>query len=145
MSVQHTQVFAAEPLIEQAPDLTEEFVQSLTVQGTLPNGQTVQAPEKVTDFIRAQLTALLNHQNIAVNFTPDILTTSEAAELLGLSRPTLAKWADEGRLPSHKAGTHRRFKREDVLVFREQQRAQKRAALHDLLKFQIAHPEIDDE
>ena len=107
MSVQHTQVFAAEPLIEQAPDLTEEFVQTLTVQGTLPNGQTVQAPEKVTDFIRAQLTALLNHQNIAVNFTPDVLTTSEAAELLGLSRPTLAKWADEGRLPSHKAGTHR--------------------------------------
>lgn len=56
--------------MEQTPDLTEEFIQSLTVQGTLPNGQTVQAPEQVTDFIRAQLAALLNHQNIAVNFIP---------------------------------------------------------------------------
>lgn len=93
--------------MEQTPDLTEEFIQSLNVQGTLPNGQTVQAPEQVTVFIHAQLTALLNHQNITVNFTPNVLTTSEAAELLGLSRPTLAKWTDEGRLPSHKAGKHR--------------------------------------
>ena len=114
------------------------------MQGTLPNGQTVQAPEQVNDFIRAQLAAQLNHQNIAVNFTPNVLTTSEAAEHLGLSRPTLAKWADEGRLPSHKAGTHHRFKQEDVRIFRKQQRAQKRTALHDLLKFQIPHPEIDN-
>jgi len=82
------------------------------------------------------------------NFKLFLLTTmfpsSEAAAILGLSRPTLAKWADEGRIPSHKAGTHRRFKREDVFAFREQRRIEKKQALHDLLDFQSAHPELDE-
>ena len=76
----------------------------------------------------SQFQAILAHHDVSVQFSPEILTTSEAAAILGLSRPTLAKWADEGRIPSHKAGTHRRFKREDVFAFREQRRIEKKQA-----------------
>ena len=44
MTAQPTRTFAAEPLQDQIIPLSEEFIQSLTVQGTLPNGQKVQAP-----------------------------------------------------------------------------------------------------
>lgn len=45
------------------------------------------------------------------------LTTSQAARILGVSLPTIRKWADLGRLPFHRLpGTNgdRRFKRTDV-------------------------------
>ena len=45
----------------------------------------------------------------------DTLTTSEAAELLGVSVATLKRWASAGLLPSsHTPGGHRRFRRGDV-------------------------------
>ena len=78
MTAQHTRTFAAEPLQEQIIPLSEEFIQSLTVQGTLPNGQKVQAPEPVADFVRAQFQAILAHHDVSVQFSPEILTTSEA-------------------------------------------------------------------
>ena len=66
MTAQHTRTFAAEPLQEQIIPLSEEFIQSLTVQGTLPNGQKVQAPEPVADFVRAQFQAILAHHDVSV-------------------------------------------------------------------------------
>ena len=53
---------------------------------------------------------------------PKELTTTAAAKLLGVSRPTLMKWVGEGRLASHKVGRHTRFESEDVLRLKEQRR-----------------------
>ncbi len=54
---------------------------------------------------------------------PDqLLTTSQAAELLGVTRPTLVAWLEAGRIPFQRAGTHRRIRHTDVLEYREQLR-----------------------
>jgi len=42
------------------------------------------------------------------------LTTRQAAELLGVSRPFFVEQLETGRLPFHKVGTHRRVNIEDV-------------------------------
>lgn len=47
---------------------------------------------------------------------PEELTSSLAADVLGVTRPTLMKWAQEGRIASHKVGMHTRFYRDDVLA-----------------------------
>jgi excisionase family DNA binding protein len=43
-----------------------------------------------------------------------VLTSSQAAQLLGVSRQHVADLADRGELASWRAGSHRRFRREDV-------------------------------
>ena len=45
----------------------------------------------------------------------DVLTLREAAELIGIPPTTLARWADEGRIPfSLGPDRQRLFKREDI-------------------------------
>ncbi|GGO40723.1 hypothetical protein GCM10008949_50530 [Deinococcus humi] len=60
------------------------------------------------------------------------LSTQEAADLLGVSRPHLVKLLEEGALPHHKVGTHRRVKLDDVLTYRHQRDQDRRQALQAL-------------
>jgi len=46
-----------------------------------------------------------------------VVTTTQAAALLGASRQHVADLADRGGIPSWRNGTHRRFRREDVLAY----------------------------
>lgn len=60
------------------------------------------------------------------------LTTQEAADLLNVSRPFLIGLLDQGRIPFHKTGTHRRIFFKDLLVFKEQEKLRQEKVLHAL-------------
>jgi len=62
----------------------------------------------------------------------DELTTTEAAELLNVSRPHLVKLLKQGDIPHHKVGSHHRVYRNDVLSYREGQRERAEDALQTL-------------
>ena len=48
-----------------------------------------------------------------------LLTTREAADILGVGPTTVKRWSDEGKLPALKtAGGHRRYREGDVLAMR---------------------------
>lgn len=48
-----------------------------------------------------------------------LLTTREAADILGVGPTTVKRWSDEGKLPALKtAGGHRRYREPDVLAMR---------------------------
>lgn len=77
-------------------------------------------------------------QGLAVTVAPTHMTLStyEAAELLGVSRPTLVKLLEAGDIPhdklSDRPGAHRRVKLSDVLVYQERRRLARRRLLKEL-------------
>lgn len=57
------------------------------------------------------------------------LTTQQAANLLGISRPSLIKRLDKGELPHRLVGRHRRVPLEAVLAYRERESLRRRKIL----------------
>ena len=73
---------------------------------------------------------------VKISRVPEELTSTVAAELLGVSRPTLMKWAKEGKIATHKRGTHSRFKREDVLQLKRQRAEERMKAFQEWRAFE---------
>jgi len=57
------------------------------------------------------------------------VSPEEAARLLGVSRPMVVRWIDEGLLVDEPVGTHHRIPVSSVLVLRDARREAGRAAL----------------
>jgi excisionase family DNA binding protein len=102
-------------------------------------GDRVELPAEVYRMLRQVVEAL--RQGFAVTVAPlaQTLTTQQAADLFGVSRPTVIKLLDEDRIPFERVGTHRRILLRDLLVYREQRRAEQYAAL------EATAVDIDDE
>lgn len=62
------------------------------------------------------------------------LTTQEAADLLNVSRPHLVKLLEDGALPFHKTGKHRRVRFAELMQFKEARDSGSELALAELAK-----------
>ncbi len=88
---------------------------------TLTNGTTrVVLPQEIRSVLCDAVTALSNGQAVTVTTLNETMTTQEAADFLGVSRPTLVKFLDEGRIPSTRPGQHRRVRLQDIISFRDE-------------------------
>lgn len=78
--------------------------------------------------------AMQGGRAITVAPTSTRLTTQEAAVLLGVSRPTLVKLLESGRIPYERPGRHRRVRLADLLVYRDAASTARVTALDELTR-----------
>ncbi|QJE00051.1 helix-turn-helix domain-containing protein [Massilia forsythiae] len=73
-------------------------------------------------------------QGHAITIMPKELyvSTQEAAMFLNVSRPYLIRLLEDGKIPYHKVGTHRRIKFEDAVAYKDQRQKASRDALQEL-------------
>lgn len=103
------------------------------------SGDRVELPVEVYKVVYQVVEAM--RAGLAVTVAPQTqkLTTQQAADLLGISRPTLIKMLNANRIPYDRIGSHRRILLRDVLAFRNQRREEQYAAL------EATAVDIDDE
>lgn len=98
------------------------------LSGTTPDDR-VELPEELYRVLRQVAEALQAGLAVTVAPTTKTLTTQQAAELLGVSRPTVIRLLDEGEIPFDRVGSHRRIILRDLLAYRERRRTAQYAAL----------------
>jgi excisionase family DNA binding protein len=71
------------------------------------------------------------------------LTTQDAAEFIGVSRPTLIKLIEDHKVPIELIGRHRRIAFGDLLIMQDSMRAQQREALARMREASLKAGEYD--
>ncbi|HTB17769.1 MAG TPA: helix-turn-helix domain-containing protein [Bryobacteraceae bacterium] len=71
------------------------------------------------------------------------LTTQQAAEMLGVSRPFLIELLNKEQIPFHLVGTHRRIYLQDLLRYREHRDGQRRGILNRMAREAVADADYD--
>lgn len=92
----------------------------------------VELPGIAVDLLVRALSELAEGRAVTLVPLYTDLTTQQAAEQLGVSRPFLVKLLERGELPFRKVGTHRRVQYRDVLAYRKRIDEARKQVLEDL-------------
>ena len=93
------------------------------------DGRRVEVPGRVFEALVQVATAMAHGQGVTVIPQNALLTTQEAAELLGISRPTLVRLVEDGEISYEQRGRHRRVMLADLLAYQASMRRERREAL----------------
>jgi excisionase family DNA binding protein len=99
-----------------------------------PEGERIELPLSAVEALKVVVDALTRGQSVTLVSQDRELTSQAAADMLYMSRPHLIKLLDEGAIPFHRVGTHRRIRPEDVLAYRDRHDAERKAALDELAR-----------
>ncbi|MDR0991257.1 MAG: helix-turn-helix domain-containing protein, partial [Propionibacteriaceae bacterium] len=110
--------------------------------GVLAEFEDIVAKASPTPAIREAFTsavhALASGSAVRIESIPKMLSTSQAAEILNISRTTMVKLLEDGKLPYEQPNVHRLVRLEDVLAYKQQRTAKRRTFLRDLTRDSIA-------
>lgn len=98
------------------------------------HGTVLDLPQTVLEALAEFLEAAADGERSMVLRSPEDLTTEQAAAILGVSRPTVVRLVEAGKLPARLVGTHRRLALGDVLAYREITAEKRRVALDEMAR-----------
>ncbi len=91
-------------------------------------------PEPAYQLLVKIVQDLSDGKAVATTPAAEVLTTQGAAAVLGVSRQFLVRLLDEGRIPFHRVGTHRRVYRNDLLAFRKERDHRRHEAIQKMAR-----------
>ncbi len=147
-------VSATEGTLGQVQQLAKLITETLHGRGAQPrftllgpNHEALPLPKDVLTLLQQLLAVLASGDAVSIVPVQKELTTQQAANLLNVSRQYLVQLLDEGKIPFHRTGTHRRVYTQDVLEFRTRRKAERRANLAEMMQDTQAaggYPEFDE-
>lgn len=98
------------------------------------NGSEVQLSPALYRALEEAAEAVAGGSAVTVLPTAHELTSTQAAEVLNVSRPHLVGLLDAGEIPFHKVGSHRRIRLDDLLAYRRRRDTSRRETLKRLTR-----------
>ncbi len=93
------------------------------------DGEQVELPRQIHEALKLVAESLAAGRGVTVAPESTLLTTQHAADLLGVSRPTVVRLADNRQIPSERYGNRRRIRLGDLLDYRPRRRREQYDAL----------------
>lgn len=97
-----------------------------------PGGTSARLPDDVVAAIRSMVQALQDGQAITLAPHNMVMTTQDAADFLGVSRPTLVRLLERGEIRFQRPGRHRKILLADLLEYQREATTERRQLLDDL-------------
>ena len=108
-----------------------------------PDRKSIPIPESIYNIL-LQVTGYMT-QGKGVSVVPVMreLTTQQAANMLGMSRPFLVGLLSRNEIPHHKTGSHRRIYLKDLLAYRDKRDKNRKHVLAEIAKRDVADGTYD--
>jgi excisionase family DNA binding protein len=91
--------------------------------------QRIELPSEVADAFRDLLGRFANGESVVIGSTSTLLTTSQVADFLGVSRTFVIQLIDAGKLGVEYRGTHRRVSLGDAARYLDEAKRDRQAKL----------------
>ena len=98
------------------------------------NGEPVRLTPTVADLVIDLLDGVAAGKAVTLIPAGAMLTTGQAADILNVSRPYLAKLLRDGEIPFIPVGSHRRIMHADLMAYKDRRDAARNAALDELAR-----------
>jgi excisionase family DNA binding protein len=79
----------------------------------------IELPTAVSNLLLDIIECIANGKSISMFPTDKTISTQEAADLMGVSRPHVVKLLEDGKIPFKKVGSHRRVQVKDVQQYEQ--------------------------
>jgi excisionase family DNA binding protein len=99
-----------------------------------PSGGKIPLPSPIYKVLVSALRFLERGEGVMILPSTQEMTTQSAADLLGVSRQYVVQLLEEGKIPFHKVGTHRRVSMKDVLEFRRKRDTRRKQMLGEIAR-----------
>lgn len=132
-----------EPVPEHAQELSPllDFLTAHTVQGPLETvryalvgaseADRIELPAEVHAALVRVVAAMQAGKAVTIAPRSMTLTSQQAADLLGVSRPTVIRLIEHGELSAERVGSRHRLRLHDVLSYQQARKLQQYAAIED--------------
>jgi len=126
----------------------QQRIDSLVLREVRPvllteGGDVVELPKALNDLFVVVLEAMKRKEAVFLMHENETFTTQAAANFLGVSRQYLVRLLEQGAIPFHHAGTHRRIFFRDLVRF-QQERSRSRKATLDTMTEEMVEAGVYD-